>query len=223
VKTARDIRARYELALSILAMAEVAALAPEDKEQWAERRTPASLVAEAIPMLRECGAEADLGRAFELQDRIRMGTRGESAFARALAASGAPERLLEAGTLIVAEGEAGDEMFLIRSGVVRVFRGHGVDEFTLGLLGSGDFFGEMSLIGDAVRSASVRAVTDVDLIALDRAKFDQIVSDPVAREIIGRMSDRVRELGERAEQLSKLERPLPELVTDPIPGPAPRG
>ena len=218
IELAREIGAQYELALSILAMGDVAELAPD---KWPESKSPQDFVAEAIPLFRRCGAEADLSRAFELLDRLRMAARGESALARAIAQSGAPERHIDAGTLIFAEGESGNEMFLIRSGVVRAFRGSGAEEFTLGLLGPGDFFGEMSIIGQTARSASTRAVTNVAVVVVDKKTFDEVVSDPVAREIIGRMSDRMRELGERAEELSKLERPIEELLTDRETAPAP--
>ena len=52
----------------------------------------------------------------------------------------------KAGTSVITEGEAGQEMFVVESGSVEVFRGSGPKEHRLSLLEAGDFFGEMALL-----------------------------------------------------------------------------
>lgn len=68
--------------------------------------------------------------------------------------------------MIVRQGEAGDTYFAIADGTVEV-KG-GVVETTLT---RGDGFGEIALIDDVPRTATVRAVTDATLVAIAREPF----------------------------------------------------
>ena len=68
---------------------------------------------------------------------------------------------------MVEEGMAGDRFYLIKSGVAEVIaRGVVVNR-----LGPGDAFGEIALLRDVPRQATVRAVEDLDLYALEREVF----------------------------------------------------
>lgn len=71
------------------------------------------------------------------------------------------------------EGDTGREAYIIDSGNVRISRGSEkeADESTLAILGRGDLLGELSLIDDKPRSAHATALTNVELIALDRDDF----------------------------------------------------
>jgi MFS family permease len=72
-----------------------------------------------------------------------------------------------AGAVILAEGGVGDRFYVIEEGTVEVtVRGEHVR-----FLGVGDSFGEIALLRDVPRTASVRAVDDVVLRSLDRADF----------------------------------------------------
>ncbi|MBN2438073.1 MAG: cyclic nucleotide-binding domain-containing protein [Deltaproteobacteria bacterium] len=70
----------------------------------------------------------------------------------------------QAGEVIVHEGESGDQLFLIEEGEVEVLKSG--QEFRVAKLGPGDDFGAMSLLDEATRSASVRAITPVKLYSL---------------------------------------------------------
>ncbi len=72
-----------------------------------------------------------------------------------------------AGTVIVREGDPGDHYYAIASGEVEVLRG---DE-PVARLGRGEGFGEIALIHEVPRTATVRACTDVVLYTLDRESF----------------------------------------------------
>jgi len=77
------------------------------------------------------------------------------------------QRRVAAGDTIVRQGEPGDDFFLVSEGRVRVT----VDGTEVGELGPGAGFGEIALLRDVPRTATVAAVEDSTLFALDRAQF----------------------------------------------------
>ncbi len=79
------------------------------------------------------------------------------------------------GEVILTEGTPGDVMYLIEWGRVEVLSRTDGSSRILAVLGEGDFFGEMALLTGNPRSATVRAVTDVDLLALYQPDFDELV------------------------------------------------
>ncbi|MGD8598842.1 MAG: cyclic nucleotide-binding domain-containing protein, partial [Anaerolineae bacterium] len=80
------------------------------------------------------------------------------------------------GEAILREGEPGSEMFFIEAGRVRVDRASGAKAVVIAELAAGDLFGEMSLLTSNPRSATVTALTDVDLWALTQSDFDDLVA-----------------------------------------------
>ena len=88
------------------------------------------------------------------------------------------KRSYKAGEKIFARGDAGDEMFLIRRGAVRIVlplsdrQGHHLATF-----GRSDFFGEMAFLDPAPRSADALAFTDTDLFVLSRKRFDTLAEE----------------------------------------------
>jgi hypothetical protein len=66
-------------------------------------------------------------------------------------------------------------MFFIESGNVEVLRGQGSDTLLLAELGAGEVVGEMALLTGNPRSATVRALTDVNLWAMSQADFEKVV------------------------------------------------
>jgi serine/threonine-protein kinase len=79
-----------------------------------------------------------------------------------------PRQNFAAGTLIIREHDVGDAAFIILSGTCRVYRRAGAHDETLAMLGPGEVFGEMALLLDETRVASVEAVTPVSLLVLDK-------------------------------------------------------
>ena len=76
------------------------------------------------------------------------------------------------GELIVEEGHTGNGMYLIVSGNVEALKGLGTEQQqTVNRLGAGEVFGEMALLGEWPRTASVRAVDDVECLGIDRWVF----------------------------------------------------
>ncbi|MBI5331242.1 MAG: SLC26A/SulP transporter family protein [Betaproteobacteria bacterium] len=88
------------------------------------------------------------------------------------------QRAYRAGERIVAYGEAGDAMFLIRRGAVRlVLPLEDGAERHLSTLGRGAFFGEMAFLDGAPRSADAIAAGDTELFVLSRAVFDAFAEE----------------------------------------------
>src|SRR5262249_57858755 len=80
------------------------------------------------------------------------------------------------GEIIVREGDRGDWLYMIVEGEVEVVTRVTGDDQTLACLGRGDCFGEIALISDSPRTATVRSKTGVNVIAVDREAFHTLFS-----------------------------------------------
>ncbi|MFC1846284.1 cyclic nucleotide-binding domain-containing protein, partial [Chloroflexota bacterium] len=100
----------------------------------------------------------------------------------------------KAGEILFREGDPGDGMFFILSGYVSVFSG-GRDH-RLATFDEGVFFGEMAILEDEPRSATVRAETDTKLLFMSKEDFKKLTDNEpsLAAYILHRMS---RELSHR--------------------------
>lgn len=86
------------------------------------------------------------------------------------------DRRMKKGEVLFREGEAGHEMFLIRTGAIVISKPiTGRVEQVLARMGPGDFFGEMSLFDQYPRSATVQADAESTLLTLDRQHLEQLV------------------------------------------------
>ena len=88
------------------------------------------------------------------------------------------KRHVAAGDAIFSRGDAGDELFLIRRGAVRIVLPLS-DRMShhLGTFGRGAFFGEMAFLDGEVRSANAVAFVDTELYVLSRRAFDKFAED----------------------------------------------
>ena len=92
---------------------------------------------------------------------------------------------MPAGSVIISEGDHGDRFYAIVSGRVEVRRG----AIAQATLGPGDHFGEIALLRDINRIATVVAVSDVHLATLDTSEFlDSLASSEAAYGIAWRMT-----------------------------------
>lgn len=101
------------------------------------------------------------------------------------------------GEVIVRQGERGDCMFVIQSGEVEIVcENDNLKPVRLAVLHETDFFGEMALFDHEVRSATVRAVGDAQVLTVDRKSFlRRVHEDPsLAFRILQHMSQRIRQL-----------------------------
>src|SRR3954452_21222750 len=75
-------------------------------------------------------------------------------------------RTYEAGQVVFREGDEGDTCFVVRFGAVKITREHGGRTIALAELRAGDMFGELSMFGGEVRSATAQALEDTAAVAL---------------------------------------------------------
>jgi alkyl hydroperoxide reductase subunit AhpC/uncharacterized protein (DUF924 family) len=108
-----------------------------------------------------------------------------------------------AGDTILSEGEAGSTAFLIQAGSVEVSIGVGDNTKSVGTLGAGNVFGEMSLIDPGPRSATVKAVTDTECIV---TTYDEFIASTQANpaRAVEFMKPLVRRLRQMNERMAKL-------------------
>jgi ATP/ADP translocase/HEAT repeat protein len=106
------------------------------------------------------------------------------------------------GTVIIKEGERGETMYMIIQGEVSVIKqGQGGAEIVLDRIGAGDYFGEMALFEDLVRSATIRTEADTRVLVLDKREFTEIVREYplIALQICKVLSQRLRKLHEKIQ------------------------
>src|SRR5439155_19474132 len=77
----------------------------------------------------------------------------------------------DAGDVIVRQGAPADKFFIIIDGEVEVVREDDGEHRTLATLSRGQFFGEMAILRDTPRMATVRAVMPTTLFAMERDAF----------------------------------------------------
>jgi CRP/FNR family transcriptional regulator len=110
------------------------------------------------------------------------------------------------GSVLISQGEKGLGLFIITKGTVRITRTKGPDgaEEVLGTAGMADIIGEMALLDDMPRSATVTAVDNVTVLVLPKGEFRMILRhilsiDPdVGLDLMAVLSRRLREAEQRA-------------------------
>lgn len=114
-------------------------------------------------------------------------------------------RAFQRGARVFHEGDRSDACYIVRAGEVRVTREHSDGRaIALATLSSGDIFGELAMLDGETRSASVEALTDVELLALaatDMRGLLQRNSDITAKLVVA-LARRVRETNERVARQS---------------------
>jgi CRP/FNR family cyclic AMP-dependent transcriptional regulator len=103
------------------------------------------------------------------------------------------------GQVLFREGDPADGVFRLLSGAVDIVRDLDGDPILLGTVGAGQFIGEMGVVENRPRSATARAASEVEVEFLTPTEFlDQIAGSPqAARELIQRLSQRLREADDR--------------------------
>jgi HEAT repeat protein len=98
------------------------------------------------------------------------------------------------GEIIFEENQAADHLYVVVDGQVEVFRRVNSSERPLALLGEKECFGEMAILDDLPRSASVRAVEPTTVLKIDRESFRELILErpQIAFSIFRILSGRLR-------------------------------
>jgi CRP/FNR family cyclic AMP-dependent transcriptional regulator len=110
--------------------------------------------------------------------------------------------------VIFEEGNYGDEMYIVHSGLVKLVKQSTGREMVIATIQPGEFFGEMALVDNAPRSVSAVAGADqTRLLALDRDKFLFLVSHQpaFALTVMHVLCQRIREMNDRLSSLEQLQ------------------
>ncbi len=92
------------------------------------------------------------------------------------------QRQYASGAILFNEGDQGDAMLLVRGGSIAIFLRDGDSEIVFRHYGPGEIVGEFALLDDKPRSASARAVGNLNVWVLERENFQNLLKE---RPIIG--------------------------------------
>ena len=111
------------------------------------------------------------------------------------------ERKYSAGSVLTSQGDTGVGLYIIISGAVRITQANNPDRAVIELarIGSGEVLGEMSLLDDLPRSATMTAINDVTALLLPIWEFRAALqSHPgIAIKLLGVLSRRLRKVETR--------------------------
>ena len=121
-----------------------------------------------------------------------------------------------AGDRIFNEGDLGTTMYIVQSGVVRLFRSVDGERRQHGEMEKGDFFGEMSILEDMPRTASAKVLETCKVLQINGSTFDQMLrkNPEIAVRMMRKLSRRLRETDRLLrEALGSEEAQAPEMPT----------
>jgi len=112
-------------------------------------------------------------------------------------------RKFSRGDIIFHEGDQGEEMFIIHSGKVKISKRVGDVQKTLAILDKGEFFGEMAILNNKPRSATVEVIEEGHLLVIERKTFETMIRNNVeiALRMIKKMANRLQQVDDQIEVL----------------------
>jgi len=120
----------------------------------------------------------------------------------------ATTRTYPKNTIIISEGDDSDSLYAVLSGKVKVYLSDDEGkEIIINIHGPGDYFGEMALLDDKPRSASVMTLEESKLAVLSKTAFEDCLSKnpQISLPIIRGMSKRLRNLTENVKSLALMD------------------
>lgn len=118
------------------------------------------------------------------------------------------KRVFKKNSVIITEGDSSDSLYVIKTGKVKVFASdESSKEVILNIQGPGEYFGELSLIDDTPRSASVMTTEDSTLILVTRVMFEKhLIENPeLAIKLIRFLAQRIKSLTMNVKNLALLD------------------
>jgi len=119
---------------------------------------------------------------------------------------GALGKVYQNGEIIVRQGETGDCMYVIQEGFVEVFFESDGQQVQLNVLGKNEFFGEMAIFNQEMRTASVRALGSARILAVDHKNLLRYIhEDPsLTYRLMKKMSNRINRLSKEVAALKQI-------------------
>src|SRR5258708_26732589 len=145
-------------------------------------------------------------------------------------ASYAHTKTVAAGTTIFARGDAGASLFAVCAGTVKIInRSLDGKDAVFNLINMGEIFGEIALLDGGPRTADALAMTDCELMVIDRREFVPLVESrpDIALRLIEVLCGKLRHTSEQIEDMMVLDCParldktvlrLPHNAKKPTPG-----
>jgi len=115
------------------------------------------------------------------------------------------EKVFDSGEVLFHEGDPGDRLYVLLRGKVRVYVERQGTTLTYNVLEAGTCFGEMALVEDALRSASVRAEEPCRCVMLEKQDFLELLQEHphIALTIIRDLCQRLRYTNTRVQEYVK--------------------
>jgi CRP/FNR family cyclic AMP-dependent transcriptional regulator len=112
-------------------------------------------------------------------------------------------RDFSAGEVLFREGERGDEMYVIQSGLVRIVKRVGGEYRSLATLGRGEFIGEMAILNGRPRTATALVLEDARCLVIDAATLEQMLNDnaEIALRLVKKLARRLDSADEMIQML----------------------
>ncbi len=116
----------------------------------------------------------------------------------------------EADQIMLREGDPGEAMYIIKSGMARVFTTQGDQEVELAVLGPGACVGEVATLTGSVRTASVMTMEPSELYQFSKRQLDEIVEQyPKVKKRLEALV-----LGRAEDTIDKITRRFPQVAVD---------
>jgi HEAT repeat protein len=111
------------------------------------------------------------------------------------------------GESLFEEGQLAHHLYVLVTGKVEVFRKIGTREYPLAILGSRECFGEMAILDDEPRSASIRAMEPVTVLKVDRESFRELIHErpQISFAVFKMLSQRLRSKNLEVENVAGIE------------------
>ena len=112
------------------------------------------------------------------------------------------EKFYHRGSLMFIEGESSTEMFIIRSGCVRILKQEGENTIELAQLGPGSVLGELSLLDHQPRSATAQVLEDTSVTVIDEELFTRTLNnipnwlENIIKLVVKRLRDTMKKTGD---------------------------
>ena len=120
----------------------------------------------------------------------------------------ATTRTFPRNTIIISEGDTSDSLYAVLSGKVKIYLSDDEGkEIIINIQGAGEYFGELALLDDSPRSASVMTIEECKLAIISKAAFDECLeaNPQIALRVIRGLSARLRDLTENVKSLALMD------------------